>query len=305
MAEPEPELWVGSRKITAEDLELIRWTVRRFGALSRTELAETLCENLPWKAPNGRPKIAACVGLLQRLAAAGEVVLPALRIEGRQVAAVERRGTAPASPVVHSTLAALRPVRVDPVAREEGPAWNAMMANYHPLGFRRAFGAHQKYWVHDTATGRPRVLGGLLFAAAAKALAVRDAWIGWSAAERRRGLQRIVANSRYLLLPDVVVPHLASHVLALALRRLRGDWARRYGFAPALCETFVEQPWTGTCYRAANWLCLGETAGRGRQDRRHARAVPIKTVWVYPLGRDWRARLVAASEVAADGQLDA
>jgi len=293
MTEPEPELWVGSRRITAEDLGLIRWTVRRFGTLSGSELAETLCENLPWNAPNGRPKIAACVGLLQRLAAAGEVALPAPRGE-------RRRGTAPASPVVHSALAALRPVRVEPV-----PAWNAMMAGYHPLGFRRAFGAQQKYWVQDEATGGPRVLGGLLFAAAAKALAVRDAWIGWSAAERRRGLHRVVANSRYLLLPEVVVPHLASHVLALALRRLPGDWARRYGFAPAVVETFVQRPWAGTCYRAANWLCLGQTAGRGRQDRRHARAVPIKAVWVYPLGRDWRARLVAAPEVAADGQLDA
>ena len=305
LAESEPEVWVGSRKITAEDLELIRWTARRFRALSRTELAETLCENLPWKAPNGRPKIAACVGLLQRLATAGEIALPAPRLKGRPVARAERRGTAPASPVVHGTLAALRPVRVEPVPAEQGPAWNAMMAGYHPLGFRRAFGTHQKYWVQDAATGRPRVLGGLLFAAAAKALAVRDAWIGWSAAERRRGLHRIVANSRYLLLPDVVVQHLASHVLALALRRLPGDWARRYGFTPALVETFVERPRAGTCYRAANWLYLGETAGRGRQDRRHARAVPIKTVWVYPLGRDWRARLVAAPEVAADGQLDA
>ncbi len=301
----EVELWVGSRKITTEDLALIRWTVRRFGALSRTELAETLCENLGWKAPNGRPKTAACVGLLERLAAAGEIALPTPRGQPRATGGLERQGTAPPSPVVHTTLAALRPVRVEPVPADEGPAWNAMMAEYHPLGFRRAFGAHQKYWVQDEATGRPRVLGGLLFAASAKALAVRDAWIGWSDAERRRGLHRIVANSRYLLLPEVVVPHLASHVLALALRRLRGDWVRRYGFAPSVVETFVERPWAGTCYRAANWRYLGETAGRGRQDRAHAKAVPVKAVWVYPLVSDWRARLVAAPEVAADGQLDA
>ena len=306
MAEAGPELWVGNRKISAEDLELIRWTMQRFGAaFSRTELAETLCENLAWKAPNGRPKIAACAGLLQRLAEAGEIALPAPRGRPGPTAAAERRGTAPPSPVVHTTLAALRPVRVEPVRTEEGPAWNAMMADYHPLGFRRAFGAQQKYWVYDEATGRRRVLGGLLFAAAAKALAVRDAWIGWSAAERRRGLHRIVANSRYLLLPEVEVPHLASHVLALTLRRLPGDWVRRYGFAPSVVETFVERPWAGTCYRAANWLYLGETAGRGRQDRAHAKAVPIKAVWVYPLGRDWRARLVAAPEVVPDGELDA
>ncbi len=304
MAERAAVLWVGSRMFTAEDIELIRWTVGRFGTLSRWELALTVCENLPWRAPNGQLKIAACVGLLQRLAAAGEIALPAVRRQG-PAPTEERRGTAPPSPVVHTTLAALRPVRVEPVPADEGPVWNAMMAEYHPLGFRRAFGAHQKYWVHDEATGRPRVLGGLLFAASAKALAVRDAWIGWSDAERRCGLHRIVANSRYLLLPEVVVPHLASHVLALALRRLPGDWVRRYGFEPSVVETFVERPWAGTCYRAANWLYLGETAGRGRQDRARAKAVPVKAVWIYPLGPDWRARLVAAPEVAPDGQLDA
>ena len=110
---------------------MIRWTLRRFGALSRTELAETLCENLAWKAPNGRPKIAACVGLLQRLAAAGEIVLPT---RPGATAGLERRGTAPPSPVVHTTLAALRRARVEPVRADEGPAWNAMMADCHPLG---------------------------------------------------------------------------------------------------------------------------------------------------------------------------
>ena len=114
-----------------------------------------------------------------------------------------------------------------------------------------------------------------------------------------------MANSRYLLLPEVAVPHLASHVLALALRRLAGDWMRRYGYAPILAETFVERPWAGTCYRAANWVCLGETAGRGRQDRAHAKAVTVKAVWVYPLVRDWRVRLLAAPEVVADEQANA
>ena len=287
-----PPLWVGSRQLTPEDLELIRWTVRRFGALSRTELARTLCENLSWKAPNGRLKVDACSGLLQRLAAAGALTLPPTRGTAPQPSP-ERLGTPPPPPVIRAPLAALQPVRVEPVPEPERPDWNAMMATYHPLGFRRAFGAHQKYWVRTHASGRPSILGGLLFAAAAKAVAVRDAWIGWSADQRRLGLHRVVANSRYLLLPDVAVPHLASHVLALALRRLPADWRRRYGFEPALAESFVERPWPGTCYRAANWIRLGDTTGRGRQDRTHANAVTVKSLWVYPLARHWRDLLLA------------
>lgn len=300
----EPSLWVGSRPLTTDDLDLIRWTVRRFGGLSRTELARTLCENLSWKAPNGQLKVAACFRLLQRLAAAGALNLPPTRGMAPQ-SSPERMGTPPPSPVIRAPLAALQPVRVEPVPEPERLAWNAMMATYHPLGFRRAFGAHQKYWIRDQASGHARILGGLLFAAAAKTVAVREAWIGWSAQQRRRGLHRIVANSRYLLLPDVAVPHLASHVLALALRRLPADWRRRYGYAPALAESFVEHPWTGTCYRAANWVRLGDTTGRGRQDRTHANAVTVKTLWVYPLARDWRDLLLAPTEPVPDHDPDA
>ena len=300
----EPPFWYGGREFSVEDVGLVVGTVRRFGRLGFAEVAATICENLSWKAPNGRLKMDACTQLLLRLAAAGLMELPARQAGRARRAATERMGTAPPSPVLRTTLREVQPIRVEPVLPDEGPDWNAMMSTYHPLGFRRAFGAQQKYWVR-TESGGARVLGGLLFAAAAKALAVRDEWIGWSAVERQRYRQRIVANSRYLLLPEVTVPHLASHVLGLTLRRLRTDWTRRYGFAPVLVETFVEQPWAGTCYRAANWRRLGETAGRGRQDREHACAVAVKAVWVYPLVHGWRAALVAPLEVAPDGELDA
>jgi hypothetical protein len=301
----DPPFWYGSREFSQADLDLVVGTVRRFGGLGFTEVAATICENLPWKAPNGQLKIEACMQLLLGLEAAGLVKPPARRPRQAGGAPTERMGTPPPNPEVRTTLNALRPVRVEPVPAEEGPAWNAMMATYHPLGFRRAFGAQQKYWVRTEAGGAPCILGGLMFAAAAKALAVRDEWIGWSAQERQRYRERIVANNRYLLLPGVTVPHLASHVLGLALRRLPGDWAQRYGFEPVLVETFVEQPWAGTCYRAANWLYLGQTAGRGRQDREHARAETVKAVWVYPLRRDWRQRLTEPLQVAAGSDVDA
>jgi len=297
-----PPFWYGSRQFTAEDLALIVETVRRFGRLGFSEVVATICENLPWRAPNGKLKVDSCRELLLRLEAAGLVRLPARAAVGVPARA-ERMGTPPPDVVLRTELRAIRPVRVEPVPAEEGPDWNAMMARYHPLGYRRAFGAQQKYWVWESSTGRARILGGVLFAASAKALAVRDEWIGWDAEERQRYRHRIVSNSRYLLLPGVQVPHLASHVLGLVLRRLPGDWIQRYGFAPVLVETFVERPWAGTCYQAANWLYLGETAGRGRQDREHAKAAGVKAVWVYPLYRDWRRRLKAPLEVAADDEL--
>jgi len=303
MSRWQPPFWYGGHEFNAEDLALVLGTVRRFRDLSFGELVATICEILPWKAPNGQLKVIACREFLQQLAAAGLVELPA-RSAGRTGAKAERRGTEPPSPVVRATLREIGPVRVEPVETEDGPTWNAMMAVYHPLGYRRVFGAQQKYWIRYTVDGETRVLGGLVFGAAAKALAARDAWIGWDPDQRRRYRHRIVSNNRYLLLPTVQVPHLASHALALALRRLPGDWVTRYGYRPVLVETFVEPPWAGTCYRAANWQLLGETAGRGRQDRERANAETVKTIWVYPLCQNWRTLLMAPLEVAPEDDGD-
>ncbi len=298
-----PPFWYGSREFTDGDLALVIDTVKRFGKLGFSEVIATICENLAWKAPNGQLKVNSCRQLLLQLEAAGLVELPVRRWDASRTATSERMGEPPPSPVVQCTLRALQPVQVEPVPREEGPAWNAMMAKYHPLGFRRAFGAQQKYWIRASVDGVPTILGGIMFAASAKALAARDAWIGWSPQDRQKYRPRIVANNRYLLMPQVTVPHLASHVLGLTLRRLGNDWKRRYGYEPVIVETFVEQPWPGTCYRAANWICLGRTSGRGRQDREHARAVAVKVVWVYPMVRNWRERLKEPLEAPtqADG----
>jgi hypothetical protein len=140
------------------------------------------------------------------------------------------------------------------------------------MGYQRAFGAHQRYWIRGQVAGEQVILGGLLFGAAAKSIAVRDAWVGWTPMQQQQFRYRIVANSRFLILPGVKVPHLASH--ALAVRRLRGDLLRRFGYEPVLVETFVAPPWRGTCYRAANWVYpgpdrrvgdgkTGSTPGRG------------------------------------------
>jgi hypothetical protein len=168
------------------------------------------------------------------------------------------------------------------------------VATEHPLGARPLVGAQQRYLLR----GAHGWLGAVGFSAAAWALAPRDAWIGWSPAARRAHLPRVVCNSRFLLRPGVRVPHLASHVLALCAARLPQDWQARYGVTPLLLETFVPRG-RGTCYRAANWVRVGPTQGRGRQDRAHARALPVKDIYCYPLRPDWRAGLGAAPPPSA------
>ena len=263
------------------------------------ELAFTICENLPWAAPNGQLRVHECLPLLEQLAEAGLIKLPAKRAHAAHRPARILAEPLPATEVVAS-LGEVRPVTVELVPSGEQAVWDATMAKYHALGYQRAFGAHQRYWIRGEVAGRRMVLGALLFAAAARHVAVRDAYLGWTRQEQQRFRYRIVANSRMLILPGVQVPHLCSHALALALRRLPEDWQERYGYRPVVVETFVVPPWRGTCYRAANWLHLGQTTGLGRQARRYALGGTVREVFVHPLARDWRRALVA--EGSSPGQ---
>lgn len=146
-----------------------------------------------------------------------------------------------------------------------------------------------RYLVACEIDGKTEFVGGLSFSAPAWRLAARDAWIGWDDSARRAGLSKVVGNSRFLILPRVHVPNLASHVLSLAIKRLPADWQTRYGITPVLLETFVDRAhYHGTCYRAANWTPIGQTQGRGRQDRRHTASVSVKDILVYPLHTAWR-----------------
>ncbi len=284
----DPPFWIGDRQFTEEDLALLKEIVRRYRHLSRMELALTLCENLPWKAPNGKLKIDACRLLLEDMASSGLIELPPKRAlqRGPSRPKVEPLPCA----LIESALSNLRPVTVDLVPLEEQPVWNATMDVYHPLGYQIPFGAHQRYWIKSAEN---QILGLILFAASAKALADRDAWIGWTSLERRRFLSRIVNNTRFLILPGVKVPHLASHALSLATRRLRPDWQKRYGYAPVLVETFVTPPHRGACYRAANWRFLGETGSTNRRDQKRRGHVPIKMIFVLPLVKNWRTELLS------------
>ena len=176
-------------------------------------------------------------------------------------------------------------VPVDSGQTELSNTWWAMMQAHHPLGSGPLCGAQLRYLVACEAG----YVGGLSFSAPAWRLAPRDAWIGWDDPSREAGLSKVVSNTRFLILPSVRVPNLASHVLSHALTRLAHDWQSRYGITPVLVETFVDcSRYRGTCYRAANWIPIGQTQGRGRQDRRHVAQGTIKDIWVYPLQSHWQ-----------------
>jgi len=293
----KPPFWIGSRLFTDEDIALIETIVHRFSQLTRYELAATVCENLPWKAPNGSLKVDMCRQLLGIMASAGVIMLPPKR--ARTQKPHEPKAQPLPSVPIECPLKDLRPVTVDPVPMDEQPLWNATLDAHHPLGYRTPFGAHQRYWIKGREN---QILGSLLFAAPAKALADRDNWIGWNPLDRRQFICRIVSNSRYLILPGVNVPNLASHALALATRRLRSDWQKRYGYAPVLLETFVTQPYRGTCYRAAGWRFLGETGSTNKRDQKKRGHIPIKMIFAYPLIKHWRGELLAPMPALPDDE---
>lgn len=280
--------------------------VDREPELSRRELSRRVCDWLNWRTLKGEPKAVNCrVALLKlqqrgqiRLASAAPFPAPRKRAQGKTTVAAVQRAE------VRRPLGQVQPlelVRVGSADSEASRIWNALMEQHHPLGGGPLCGAQMRYLIRS---GRYGYLGGLAFSAAAWRLKARDRWIGWNEAARRQNLHRVIANSRFLILPGVRVPHLASHVLSLAVRRLCGDWKQRYGYEPLLVETFVEQEQSeGTCYRAANWEEVGQTQGRGRQDREHDRPSSVKRVLVYPLHRRARKQLCrAVPEPAAPAQ---
>ncbi len=281
---------VGGREFPASVLERIRTEVRERPALSRAALARKVCEWLNWRQPNGRWREASCRVALGRLARRGVVELP----EPRRV--LSRLAASPVSrewvelPIEGAVqdLGDLDLVQVKGSSSPEAQLWKEMIAAHHYCGYRPLVGAQIRYLIGSSRGW----LGAMGFSAAAWHLRDRDRFIGWSPQARRVHLPEVVANSRFLLLPWVNVPNLASKVLALACRRLPSDWQAAYNYQPLLLETYVEEErFSGTCYQAANWQLVGRTAGRGRQDRDRSRQLPVKAIYLYPLDPSWRERL--------------
>lgn len=274
------------REFAEPILQRIRQRVRESPELSRSALSREVGDWLDWRDAKGRICEVSARVALGRLQQRGVIELPAAQPTRWAPVA----GAPVESPVVESNLSALGPIQLHRVERpEQSRLWRALLQAHHPLGAGPLCGAQLRYLVHSAAG----YVGALSFSAPAWRLAARDRWIGWDEPTRAARLSRIVNNSRFLILPTVKVPNLASHVLSQAAARLITDWLAHYGVAPLLLETFVDPAHhRGTCYRAANWLELGMTAGRGRQDRERLAAAAPKTLFVLPLHRDWRRQLL-------------
>ena len=283
------------RAFSTREVTLIREVVQECSGLSRMELARTVCELLRWRRPNGGLKARECREFLERLDAEGALVLPDKR-RGRAPGSVTRvpltASGEPGRPLLGS-VRDIEPLRVELVGeRAERLLFRELVGRYHYLGHTVPFGAQLRYLVFASRPARA-VVGCLQFSSPAWRMAARDRWVGWDDATRARNLQHVVNNSRFLLLPWVGVRNLASAVLARGLGQMAADWPRHYGLEPWLVETLVDPcRYHGGCYRAANWVALGATTGRGRMDRygRRAGEAP-KTVLVYPLVRDAQRRL--------------
>jgi len=283
--------------VSSRELELIEGVVRSCAGLSRAELAYTVCELLEWRRANGALKARECREFLERLEARGALKLPAKQATKPKGARTRVPHTARGErgAPVRGALSEFTPIELT-VVREahQRTLWRELVGRYHYQGHAVPYGAHLRYLV-SVSRPAPQVVGCLQFSSAAWRMAARDEWIGWDDGQRGRALQRVVNNSRFLLLPWVEVRNLASAVLARAARQLPGEWEAAYAVRPLLLESLVDsERFAGTCYRAANWVAVGSTSGRGRMDRAHRRhGQAPKAVFVYPLCRDARERLRA------------
>lgn len=285
-------LSIAGRPLTSADLSFIAGVISERPDWSRWKLSRELAERLDWRSASGQLKDMACRELLVKLARDGLVAVP----PPRRVTPSPQRLKAPAvvsyeCEPVECSLSAVQPVSLQLVERKtsEADLVRRLLMDHHYLGLDRTTGATVRYLVRS---GDGRLLGCALWSSAAWKTAARDAWIGWSTAQRVELLAQVVDNTRYLILPWVRVPHLASHVLGLMTRRIVVDWQKHYGTTVVVAETFVDTSrYAGTCYRAAGWEVVGETVGRSRDDRFNRLQVPRKAILMKPLVRDWRRRL--------------
>lgn len=281
------------RVLTDSDVAFIRALIAEHPGASRRELSKRLCEAWNWVQANGALRDMVCRGLMLRLHREGLIELPPVRrvppnpLAQRAQPAVVSVDTQ----ALQASLAEIQPLELRQVRRTpEEALFNSLLQQHHYLGYTQPVGEHLKYLVY--ACGRPVACLG--WSSAPRHLGSRDRFIGWSAAARLKNIRLLAYNTRFLILPWVVVPQLASHLLGRIARQLPGDWERLYGHRIYFLETFVDpQRFRGTCYRAANWIYLGDTTGRGKDAPTHQPNRPVKQVLGYPLSKDFRLHLCA------------
>ncbi len=288
----EVKLCYRGRSLTEADIVFIRHLIAAHPQASRRALSKKLCEAWQWRQPNGNFCDMVCRGLMLKLHRAGHIELPAVRwINPNPLARRAAERHRPPAPLVDTTalcaaLGELWPLQFRQVRHTwEEPLFNSLIERYHYLGYTQPVGEHLKYLVF--ALNRP--IACLAWSSAPRHLGPRDRFIGWSAKARRQNIRLIAYNTRFLILPFIKVPHLASHILSGMARVLPRDWERIYGHPIYFLETFVNpQRFRGTCYRAANWISLGLTTGRGKDDQTNKPNRALKEVLGYPLSKRFR-----------------
>lgn len=290
-AENRTDAWTvhaPGRVFSLDETASIVTFVRSFPDRPRSRLAREICETFNWRRPSGVPKVRECWEMLWRLQDLGAFALAPTRTGRRrgQRTRIARTPLGEPRAILTCPLADLLPLELQLVGKAEHALWSELIDRHHYLGFATPFGAHLRYLIRSR---HGDTLACLQFSSAAWRLAPRDRWIGWSDRGRARNLSHVIQQSRFLILPWVCVPHLASHILSRAQRALRHHWPERYSYTPRVLETLVDPKFTATSYRAANWIYVGDTSGRGRMDRECRRfGVAVKRVFVIALDRHAR-----------------
>jgi Druantia protein DruA len=303
---PDNPQWVplslrfSGRLFSGPELQLMRDLAQDYAGLGITEIARTVCELLDWKRANGRLKDQECRQMLERLRDQGWLTLPPVRNSGpREPRHIQLSEASAPQATLEGSAGEFAPLELRVVERgRESRLWTELIERYHYLAYRVPVGANLRYIVRSRRSGE-QVLACLLWSSAAWKMAPRDQWIGWNQEQRAQNLQLVVNNSRFLIPPWVHVSGLASKILSQCARQLPDDWELRYGYRALLLETLVDaRRFRGTCYRAANWIRVGQTQGRGRMDSEHrAHGLAPKDIYLYPLCRNVQRKLCQNSNI--------
>jgi hypothetical protein len=277
------------RDFSPDDIRTIKDLMEQDPSLKRSPLSRQLCVLWNWTKPNGELKDMTCRVALLRMQADGLVTLAPSRMSN-----VRRRphfpptGASDPQMPINQPVHELGPIMVRPVGTADSRLWNEYIARYHYLGYTPMSGSQMRYNVF----AGEQLVACISFGASAWKLKERERFVGWNEAQRQQNLQLVVNNARFLVLPWIRSKGLASKILSRVARQLPDDWFNRYGFRPVLLETFVEfERHRGTCYKAANWINIGRTTGRGKKSSSHLQLIPVKDIWLYPLRKNFAAVL--------------
>lgn len=285
------------RDFTEAEIQWIRDCARR-GDMNRNGISKAFCEHVGWYKPDGGLKDMSARVAMLRMHRDGLIDLPSRRNgcgAGKIIPIGPIAQTDPPAGIIKvpESLGDVRPLEFQVAeTKQYRRIWRSYIERYHYIGYKPLAGAQISYIVRSGKDGEP--VAALGFGAAAWKTAPRDRFIGWSKQQRVRNLPLVINNARFLILPWIRMKNLASHILGECEKRIGDDWEKRYALRPVLLETFCEIPrFSGTCYKAANWVCVGQTKGRGKLDRYNQYSLPVKDIWLKPLQKNWKSVLIS------------